>query len=93
MQDIKKKIIPVFKKYGVIKASLFGSIVRGDSNKKSDVDILVSLKDDSDLFDFIGLKQELEEKIGRKVDLVEFSAIKPRLKNHILRYQTSIYKS
>ncbi|OGK25053.1 hypothetical protein A3A46_04155 [Candidatus Roizmanbacteria bacterium RIFCSPLOWO2_01_FULL_37_13] len=93
MQDIKKKIVPVLKKYGVIKASIFGSLARGDFNKRSDIDILVTLKEESDLFDFIGLKQELEEKLRRKVDLVESSAIKTRLKNYILSHQSPIYNA
>ena len=91
MSDLRKKIIPVLKKYGVIRASLFGSAVRGDFNKKSDIDLLITLKKDSDLFDYIGLKQDLEEKLNRQVDLVEYSAIKPRLKNNILRQQSPIY--
>lgn len=93
MQDLKKKIVPVLRKYGVIKASFFGSIARGEIRKTSDVDILVTLKEKSDLLDFIGLKQELEEKIGRKVDLVEFSAIKPKLRDSILRDQSTIYNT
>lgn len=93
MQDLKKKIVPVLRKYGVIKASFFGSIARGEVKKTSDIDILVALKEKSDLFDFIGLKQELEEKIGRKVDLVEISAIKPKLRDSILRDQSIIYNA
>ena len=43
IQDISTKIVPVLESQGVLKAALFGSVVRGEAGKKSDVDILVQL--------------------------------------------------
>jgi predicted nucleotidyltransferase len=80
------------KRQGVIKAALFGSAVRGEMKKRSDIDILVKLKKGKSLFDFVGLKLELEEKLGRKVDLVSYGAIKPRLKDIILKDEKIIYE-
>jgi hypothetical protein len=87
---IKKKIIGVLRKHGVVRASVFGSVARGDGTRTSDIDILVELKDDIDLLGFIGLKQELEAVLGRKVDLVEYDFIKPQLRERILRDQVVI---
>lgn len=90
-QEIAKKIIPILKKQGVKKAALFGSQARGDFKKNSDVDLLVELPKKASLLDFIGLKLELEEKLSRKVDLVEYEALHPLLKERILAEQISIY--
>ena len=91
-KSIKKQIMPILKRQGVIKAALFGSIARGEMKKNSDIDILVKLKKGKSLFDFVGLKLELEEKLGKKVDLVTYSAIKPRLKDIILKDEKIIYE-
>jgi predicted nucleotidyltransferase len=92
IQDISIKIIPVLKSEGVLKAALFGSVVRGEAGKRSDVDLLVELDDDKSLLDLVGLKLNLEEKLGRKVDIVEYAAIKPILKDIILNEQKIIYE-
>jgi len=84
------KIIPILKKYGVKKASLFGSIVRGDVHKNSDVDILVDIPEEKSLFEVMDIQFELEKALGRKVDLVEYENIKPRLKPYILKNQIRI---
>jgi len=89
---MKKKIIPILKRQGVTKAAFFGSVARGEAKKRSDVDILVSLEKGKTLFNFVGLKLELEDKLGKKVDLVSYGAIKPRLKNIILKDEKKIYE-
>lgn len=82
--QIKQKAIPVLKKEGVSRAAIFGSYVRGEAGEGSDIDILVEVPKDTGLFTFVGLQHKLEEVLGRKVDLVEYSTIKPRLKPYIL---------
>jgi uncharacterized protein len=82
--DIKKKIIPILKKYGIKKAGIFGSTARGDS-VVNDLDLLVKIDRKISLLEFIGIQQELEDELGMKVDLVEYQAIKPSLKDDILR--------
>lgn len=90
LNKIKNKILPVLKKHRVSKSSLFGSLVRGDANRKSDVDILVKLPSGSSLLDLVGLKMELTEKVGRKVDVLTFNSISPLLENEIKKTQVSI---
>lgn len=92
IQDISTKIIPILKSQGVLKAALFGSVVRGEAKKSSDIDLLVELDDDKSLLDLVGLKLDLEEKLDRKVDIVEYAAIKPILKDIILNEQKIIYE-
>ena len=90
IQKMKTKILPVLKKYQVRKASFFGSITRGDFSNDSDIDILVELSNELSLFDFIGLKNELEDTVDRKVDLVEYETIKEPLREKILAEQVHI---
>jgi predicted nucleotidyltransferase len=78
---------PVLKdKFQVETIGIFGSYSQGQQNRKSDVDILVTFiePNDIDLIDFIALKQFLHRKLGVKVDLVEKSVLKARIKNRIL---------
>jgi predicted nucleotidyltransferase len=71
-------------RYGVQHLGLFGSYVRGQQRKRSDIDILVSFSRDIDLFDFIDLREYLEVKLHGKVDLVMESALKPAIGKRIL---------
>ncbi len=91
---IKNKAIPILKKYNVIRAGLFGSVVRGEENLESDIDFLVKFADEADisLMEIAGLKVDLEEIFERKVDLVEYDAIKQRLKSYILPEEVRIYE-
>lgn len=90
VQNIKRKIISILRRYSVKRAAIFGSFVRGETKKNSDIDILVKIDKDISLLDFIGLKLELEEALGRKVDLVEYQAIKPLIKEKVLKEQLII---
>ena len=71
-------------KYGVHKLGLFGSYLRSEQSVASDIDILVSFSRDVDLFEFIDLREFLEEKLSSKVDLVMRSALKPSIGKRIL---------
>jgi uncharacterized protein len=70
--------------FGVAKVGLFGSYVREQQKKRSDIDILVSFSRDIDLFDFIDLREYLEKRLHQKVDLVMESALKPAIGKNIL---------
>ncbi|WP_319506225.1 nucleotidyltransferase family protein [uncultured Methanolobus sp.] len=73
-------------RFGVRKIGIFGSFARGEASDKSDVDILVEFNEGEKTFDnFMELKFYLEELFERDVDLVIETAIKPRLKNYIMR--------
>lgn len=90
IEEIKSRILPVLKRYGVKRAGVFGSAARGEMSDESDVDILVEIEGDMSLLDFVGLKLELEEKLGKSVDLVEYSTLKPILKERILESELSL---
>ena len=90
IEELKRKLLPILQQYGVKRVGLFGSCVRGEMREDSDIDILVEIEKDISLLDFVGLKLEIEEKLGRKVDLVEYNAIKPLLRERILKEQIVI---
>lgn len=57
--------------YSILKMGVFGSVARDDMNADSDIDIVVELGK-TDLFYLIGIKQELEEALHRKVDIIRY---------------------
>jgi predicted nucleotidyltransferase len=81
---IKIQMLPILKAAGVRRAAIFGSTARGEATEVSDVDILVELPDTASLFDLVGLELDLKEKLGKKVDVVTYRALHPRLKDSIL---------
>jgi hypothetical protein len=85
------KITPVLQEYDVEKASLFGSIVRGEDSPDSDIDVLVEFSGEKSLMDLAGLRIDLEELLGRKVDVLTFESLHPLLKNRILAEQKAIF--
>ena len=87
IEAIKRKILSVLQNYEVEKIALFGSFVRDEMEENSDIDILIDIKSDISLLGFVGLKQDLEEVLERKVDLVEYDTLKPILKERILKEQ------
>ncbi|MBU0907295.1 MAG: nucleotidyltransferase domain-containing protein [Nanoarchaeota archaeon] len=90
IEKLKPKIIRVLKEQRVVRAGIFGSYVRGEQRKDSDIDILIEIDDSLSLLDFIGIKLALETALKRKVDLVEYSAIKPKIRDKILKEEVRI---
>lgn len=89
-QATRKKLVQVLKDHGATKAALFGSYSRNEAKEGSDIDILVELPKEQSLLDYVDLKLKLEETAGKKVDLVEYTAIKPKIRDHILQNQVQI---
>ena len=90
VEEIKNKILPILEKYGVKRAGVFGSVVRGGASEDSDVDILVELPKGASLLDLVGLKIELEEELERKVDVLTYDSIYHLLREPILNEQVEI---
>ena len=74
------------REYGLERIGLFGSFARNEQEESSDVDVLIEVpKGTLSLVKYMKLKFFLEELLGRKVDLVLSEAIKPKLKERILK--------
>lgn len=89
-EQIKKKIVNVLKKHNIKRVGIFGSFARGDYSKDSDIDILAEIPRKINLFDYVGIKLELEDKLKKKVDLVEYKLIREELKEQILNEEVRI---
>jgi len=91
IKKIKDKIVPLLKKNEVVRAGIFGSYARGEQKKNSDIDILIEIRNpEISLLDFIKLKHKIEEVLKIKVDLVEYGAIKPLIKEKVLNEEVRI---
>jgi predicted nucleotidyltransferase len=72
-------------KYSVKSLEVFGSYIRGEQKKSSDLDVLVEFSKTIDLFKYIELEEFMSKKLGVKVDLVMKDTLKPRLKERVLK--------
>ncbi len=90
IKEISLKIINILKKYNIRRAGIFGSYVRGEEKKSSDIDILIRPTKNMSLLDISGLKIELENVLGRKVDIISYKYIHPYLKDRILKSEMRI---
>ena len=84
LQSKRTEILALAAKHGASNVRLFGSVVRGEDQDDSDVDFLVDMQETRSLYDLIGLQQDLEMSIGRKVDVLTPNGINPYLKERIL---------
>ena len=92
---LDREVLEAFcRRWRIRELSLFGSALRDDFGPESDLDFLVSFEPDAtwDLFDIVDMKDELEARFGRSVDIVEKEALRnPWRKYEILRTREVIY--
>jgi uncharacterized protein len=88
VDEIKRKLAqckPELKSGFQVKAiGIFGSYIRNEQNKNSDLDILVEFEEEPGLFKFMELENYLKTILRVKVDLVMKNALKPQIGRHIL---------
>lgn len=84
-------IIRTMQPYNPTRIGVFGSVARGDSTEKSDIDILYSFQETVGMFKLISLQLELENKLNAKVDLVSEKYVNPKLKSSIMSDLRIIY--
>jgi predicted nucleotidyltransferase len=78
------KIREIAKRHGATNLRVFGSFARGDAHANSDLDLLVDMPPESSLLDMVALTQDLEEAIGRRVDVLTEAALHRLLRERIL---------
>ena len=81
----REEILNIAQKFGAKNVRIFGSMARGEENPESDLDIIVEMEKGSSLLDIIAIKQDIEELLGRKVDVVTEASISPYIRNTVLR--------
>lgn len=80
-----REILEVARRHGAGRVRMFGSCARGQQTPDSDIDLLVELEPGRDLFDLIELKQELEKKLRRRVDVLTEQSLSPYIREEVLR--------
>lgn len=85
--DVESKrlaILRIAATHGARNVRVFGSEARGASGPGSDLDLLVEMEPDRSLLDLVGLGQDLEDLLGRRVDVVTEGSVHPRIRASIL---------
>lgn len=80
----KSEILQIAARYGARRVRVFGSVARGEAGPRSDVDFLVDLEPGRSLLDHIGLIQDLEELLHRKVDVVTEKGVHWYIRDRIM---------
>jgi uncharacterized protein len=84
LQAQRAKILELAARHGVRNVRVFGSIARGDAGASSDIDLLVDVEPARTLLDVIAFEQDLEELLGRSVDVLTDGGLSPYLRQRIL---------
>ena len=90
IEELKTRIIRTLKHHDVTRAAIFGSFARGDAEENSDLDLLVEFIGEESLLGIVGLKLELEDALGRSVDVLTYNALHPAIRDRILGEQVIV---
>ena len=93
-RGLEEKLSDICMKNNVVFLAVFGSFVRGEQNKKSDIDIAIEFDKSrkKTLLDLVRLEDELSKVFKRKVDLGVFSSLNPYIAEDVKREMRVIYE-
>ena len=91
-EEIYQNILPFVDEYGIKRVGVFGSFARGEATEFSDIDLVFDFQKDFGLLALSSLKIALEEKLDKKIDIVEFSSLDPSLAESIKDEVIMIYE-
>ncbi|RXT02750.1 nucleotidyltransferase family protein [Ammoniphilus sp. CFH 90114] len=87
LHSLKKQrdlVLEIARTHGAYDVRVFGSISRGEETDNSDIDLLVNFEPGRSLFDLIELKDELEELLGIRVDIISENGLNKYMKDTVL---------
>jgi predicted nucleotidyltransferase len=84
LKEQRNIILRIAEKHGAYNIRVFGSVARNEENSNSDLDLLVNFESDRSLFDLIGFKNEIEETMKIKVDIVSENGLNKYIRDFIL---------
>ncbi len=80
----RDELLALANRHRATRVRIFGSVLRGDDHSESDIDLLVEFAPDASLLDLVGLQQDAEALLGRRVDIVTPDGVSPFLRERIL---------
>jgi hypothetical protein len=90
LRPYRREILAVAARHGARNVRVFGSIARGDDHEESDVDLLVDIEPGRSLLDVIALEQDLQQLLGRRVEVLTDGGLSPYLQRRILAEAASL---
>ena len=84
-REHRDEILRLAQHHGARRIRVFGSAARGEARADSDLDLLVELEEGRSLFDLIGMKQEIEDLLGCRVDVLTESSVSPYIREAVMR--------
>ena len=85
LEQHRDSVLTIARRHGARSVRVFGSMARDEAGPQSDVDLLVELEEGRSLLDLSALQQELEELLGRKVDIAEPEGLHWYIRDKVLR--------
>jgi predicted nucleotidyltransferase len=85
IREKREAILRIAARHGALQVRLIGSVARGEARPDSDVDLLVTWNEGTSLLDQAALMLELENLLGRKVDLASDGWVKPSIRESVYR--------
>jgi hypothetical protein len=90
LKEKRDVILAAARRHGVRNIRIFGSVARGEDDSESDIDFLVDMEPGRSILDHASLLIELQQLLGRKVDVVSERGIKNRIRERVLREAISL---
>lgn len=91
LEEIRQKVSPIAKQYGVERVYLFGSYARNEAKARSDIDLRIDPGKIKDYFKLCEIYGDLEDSFRTKVDLLTTGALEEKFLNKIAREEVLLY--
>ena len=83
-EQMRGEVLRIASCHGAVAVRVFGSVAQGRATEDSDLDLLVKMKPGSSLLDIVAIKQDLEDLLGIRVDVVTEKALSPYIRDEVL---------
>lgn len=90
VKEQRDEILQIATRHGARNIRIFGSVARGEAGPESDIDLLVEMEPGRTLLDIVAIKQDIEDLLGREVDVVTEAAISPYMRERVLKEAVSL---